>query len=77
MTAETTRMTAEPTAANADSMAIMAARIEREMQRISEECYMSHLSRVIDSNPQLKRLVDDFISETGKDAHSAVCVKEL
>ena len=77
MTAETTRMTAEPTAANADSMAIMAARIESEMQRISEECYMSHLSRVIDSNPQLKRLVDDFISETGKDAHSAVCVKEL
>lgn len=77
MTAEAVTVVAEPVAANADSMAIMAARMESEMQRISDECYMSHLSRVIDNNPQLKRLVDDFISETGRDAHSAVCVKEL
>ncbi len=77
MTAEAVTVVAEPVAANADSMAIMAARMESEMQRISDECYMSHLSRVIDNNPQLKRLVDDFISETGRDAHSAVCVKEM
>lgn len=77
MTAETTLATAEPAATNADSMAIMAARMESEMQRISDECYMSHLSRVIDSNPQLKRLVDDFISETGKGANTSVCVKEM
>ena len=77
MTAEAVTVVAEPVAANADSMAIMAARMESEMQRISDECYMSHLSRVIDNNPQLKRLVDDFISETGRDAHSAVCVKEI
>lgn len=77
MTAETTLAAAEPAATNADSMAIMVARMESEMQRISDECYMSHLSRVIDSNPQLKRLVDDFISETGKGANTAVCVKEM
>ena len=77
MTAETTLAVAEPAATNADSMAIMVARMESEMQRISDECYMSHLSRVIDSNPQLKRLVDDFISETGKGANTAVCVKEM
>lgn len=68
---------AESTPTNADSTAILTARIEAEMQQISDDCYMERLSRTINSDPQLRRLVDDFINETTEEAHSAVYVKQL
>lgn len=68
---------AESTPTNADSTAILMARIEAEMQQISDDCYMERLSRTINSDPQLRRLVDDFINETTEEAQSAVHVKHL
>ena len=68
---------AESTPTNADSTAILMARIEAEMQQISDDCYMERLSRTINSDPQLRRMVDDFINETTEEAHSAVYVKQL
>lgn len=61
----------------ADSTAILTARIEAEMQQISDDCYMEHLSRTINNDPQLKRLVDDFINEAAEDARTTVYVKNL
>lgn len=68
---------AETTPRNADSTAILTARIEAEMQQISDDCYMERLSRTINNDPQLRRLVDDFINETTEEAQSAVHVKHL
>lgn len=64
-------------AQSADSTAILTARIEAEMQQISDDCYMERLSRTINNDPQLRRLVDDFINETTEEAQSAVHVKHL
>lgn len=68
---------AESTPTNADSTAILTARIEAEMQQISDDCYMERLSKTINNDPQLRRMVDDFINETTEEAHSAVYVKQL
>lgn len=68
---------AESTPSNADSTAILTARIEAEMQQISDDCYMERLSRTINNDPQLRQLVDDFINETTEEAHSVVYVKQF
>ena len=63
---------AESTPTNADSTAILTARIEAEMQQISDDCYMERLSRTINSDPQLRRMVDEFINETSEEVRPVI-----
>ena len=60
-----------------DSFEIMTARLEIEMERIRDDCYMKRLSRTIDSDPQLRRLVDDFMNAAADTLRHAVLMKAI
>ena len=60
-----------------DSMALQVARIEAEMQHVSDSCYMDLLARTIENDPQLSQMVDEFINMASDTAQATVCIKSI
>lgn len=69
--------TTTPHELSADSMAYLAATIEEELEQISDDCYMEHLERAINSDPQLCRMISGLIDADADTAHATYCIKSI
>ena len=60
-----------------DSIACLAQTVERELERVGDECYMQRLSKTISSDPKLSRMVNEFINVASDTLQTIVCMKAI
>lgn len=62
---------------SADSLERLTAIIEEELNQVADETYMRQMERMIDSDPQLRMIVDEIINMGGDDEQVAYCTYSI
>ncbi|MBQ9357636.1 MAG: hypothetical protein IJT98_10175 [Prevotella sp.] len=75
--ADTAEPVAQAQASDADSLPQLTAAIEEELEQVSDDCYMQHLEQAISSDPQLSRLVDEFINAASDTTQANYHIKSI
>ena len=68
---------ARETEISADSLERLTAIIEEELNQVADETYMRQMERMIDSDPQLRMIVDEIINMGGDDEQVAYCTYSI
>jgi len=66
-----------PVQTTTDSTALLAAEVEDMLQQVSDSCYMAHLERAIACDPELCKMVNDFINQADEPRQTALFIKAM
>lgn len=60
-----------------ESLNPLVVSVEDDLRQVSDNCYMQHLTKTIESDPQLSRMVDELVNMTSDSTQNVYCAKSF